>query len=111
MGRSRYPQELREPAVRMVFEHQDEPDSQWSAIRSIASKFGDSTEALRKWVRRAEFSAPEGGAAVPRACLLVMRPRVLRRGLVRCQWSRVARRKTSHGVANEEPMRHSDFGT
>jgi transposase len=55
MGRSRYPQELRERAVRMVFEHQDEHDSQWSAIRSIASKFGVSTEALRKWVRRAEI--------------------------------------------------------
>jgi len=50
----RYPQELRERAVRMVFEHQDEYPSQWSAITSIASKFGVSSEALRKWVRRAE---------------------------------------------------------
>jgi transposase len=50
----RYPQELRERAVRMVFEHQDEHPSQWSAITSIAAKFGVSREALRKWVRRAE---------------------------------------------------------
>jgi transposase len=50
----RYPQELRERAVRMVFEHQDDHPSQWSAITSIASKFGVSAEALRKWVRRAE---------------------------------------------------------
>jgi transposase len=50
----RYPQELRERAVRMVFEHQDEHLSQWSAITSIAAKFGVSREALRKWVRRAE---------------------------------------------------------
>lgn len=50
----RYPQELRERAVRMVFEHQDEHRSQWSAITSIADKFGVSAEALRKWVRRAE---------------------------------------------------------
>jgi hypothetical protein len=28
----RYPQELRECAVRLVFEHQDEPPSQWAAI-------------------------------------------------------------------------------
>jgi hypothetical protein len=28
----RYPQELRERAVRMVFEHQDEHPSQWAAI-------------------------------------------------------------------------------
>ena len=50
----RYPQELRERAVRMVFEHQDEHSSQWSAITSIAEKFGVSSETLRKWVRRAE---------------------------------------------------------
>lgn len=50
----RYPQELRERAVRMVFEHQDEHPSQWSAITSIAATFGVSREALRKWVRRAE---------------------------------------------------------
>jgi transposase len=50
----RYPQELRERAVRMVFEHQDEHDSQWAAICSIAAKFGISHETLRKWVRTAE---------------------------------------------------------
>src|SRR6266545_5835470 len=50
----RYPQELRERAVRMVFEHQDEHPSQWAAITSIAMKFGVSSETLRKWVRRAE---------------------------------------------------------
>jgi len=51
----RYPQELRERAVRMVFEHQDEHPSQWAAITSIAGKFGMTAETLRKWVRRAEI--------------------------------------------------------
>jgi transposase len=50
----RYPQELRERAVRMVFEHQHEHPSQWAAICSIAHKFGMSSETLRKWVRSAE---------------------------------------------------------
>jgi transposase len=53
----RYPQGLRERAVRMVFEHQDEHPSQWAAICSIAAKFGISHETLRHWVRRAETDA------------------------------------------------------
>jgi transposase len=52
--RSRYPQEVRDRAVRMVFEHQDEHPSQWAAITSVAGKFGVSSETLRNWVRRAE---------------------------------------------------------
>ncbi len=50
----RYPAELRERAVRMVFEHQGEHESQWAAICSVAQKVGCSSEALRKWVRSAE---------------------------------------------------------
>ena len=50
----RHPAELRERAVRMVFEHQDEYPSQWKAIQSIASKLDINTETLRIWIRRAE---------------------------------------------------------
>ncbi len=51
----RYPQELRERAVRLVFEHRGEHHWQWAAITSIAQKFGMSAETLRKWVRTAEI--------------------------------------------------------
>ncbi len=50
----RYSPEVRARAVRMVFEHQSDHDSQWAAMESIASKIGCTAETLRKWVRRAE---------------------------------------------------------
>jgi len=50
----RYSPEVRERAVRMVFEHQAEHESQWAAIASTASKIGCTPESLRKWVRQAE---------------------------------------------------------
>jgi len=51
---SKYSAEVRERAVRLVFEHQDEHESQWAAIVSIATKIGCTAETLRKWVRQAE---------------------------------------------------------
>lgn len=55
MGRpSKYPPELRERAVRMVFEHAHEHRSQWATIRSVAEKLDCTTEALRRRVRQAE---------------------------------------------------------
>lgn len=54
----RYPQELKDRAVRLVLESRDEYESEWKAIESIATKLGiGSTETLRKWVRRAEIDA------------------------------------------------------
>jgi transposase-like protein len=50
----RYSPEVRERAVRLVFDHEGEHDSQWAAIGSIASKIGCTAETLRKWVRQAE---------------------------------------------------------
>ena len=49
-----YSPEVRERAVRMVFDHRGEHASQHEAIRSIAEKIGCSAETLRHWVRQAE---------------------------------------------------------
>jgi transposase len=55
MGRkSKYPTEVRERAVRLVFEQQEAHESQWAAISSIAGKMGCTAETLRKWVRQME---------------------------------------------------------
>lgn len=51
---SRYSPEVKERAVRMVLDHQEEYNSRWAAVRSIASKIGCSAEVLRKWVQQAE---------------------------------------------------------
>ncbi len=56
---TKYSPEVRERAVRMVREHQDEHESQWTAICSIAGKIGCTPETLRLWVRQAERDGGE----------------------------------------------------
>ena len=58
-GRGPYPPEVRERAVRMVFDHESEYPSQWKAIESIAAKLAINHETLRQWVRQAETDAGE----------------------------------------------------
>jgi transposase len=58
MGRSKYPAELRERAVRMVAEVRASYGSEWAAIEAVATKLGIGTaETLRSWVRQAEVDA------------------------------------------------------
>jgi transposase-like protein len=45
---------MREPAARMLLDHQHEFPSQWAAISSISNQLGLNHETLRQWVRRAE---------------------------------------------------------
>jgi transposase len=60
MGRpSRYSPEVRERAVRMVLDIEEDYDSQWAAIRVVAGQVGCSTEGLRRWVR--QFETDQGG--------------------------------------------------
>jgi transposase-like protein len=49
-----YSPEVRDRAVRMVFEHEHDYPSQWATIQSIAQKIGCTAETLRKWVRQKE---------------------------------------------------------
>jgi len=56
-NRGRYSQELRERAVRLVAEQENQHGSQWETITSVAEKIGCSAETLRKWVRQAERDA------------------------------------------------------
>ena len=50
----RYSPEVRERAVRMVFEHAGEHPSRWAAVCSVAAKIGCSAQTLQEWVKRSE---------------------------------------------------------
>ena len=50
--RIRYSKEVRERAVRLLRESLNSHDSEWAAIKSVASKIGCTAETLRTWSRQ-----------------------------------------------------------
>ena len=54
MRKSKFSPEVRERAVRMVFEHRSEHASQWACIESIAGKIGCTAQTLLNWVQQHE---------------------------------------------------------
>jgi transposase len=53
--RFRYPPELRERAVRLVFETIEETGQSTGAVTKVARQLGIGTESVRQWVRQAEI--------------------------------------------------------
>ncbi|MCV5823367.1 IS3 family transposase [Escherichia coli] len=64
---TRFSPEVRQRAIRMVLESQDEYDSQWAAICSIAPKIGCTPETLRVWVRQHERDTGGGDGGLTTA--------------------------------------------
>lgn len=54
-----YPPEFRQRALRLLEESLPDHESEYHAIRQVASKLDVSTEALRKWRRTAEIDSGE----------------------------------------------------
>ncbi len=64
---TRFSPEVRQRAVRMVLESQDEYDSQRAAICSIAPKTGCTPETLRVWIRQHERDTGGGDGGLTTA--------------------------------------------
>lgn len=60
----KYPDELRERAVRMVFEVREQSGERHGVITRVARELGIGTESLRGWVNQAEIdSGGRGGTS------------------------------------------------
>jgi len=56
MKTKKYSLEIRDRAVRLGIENQEDYPSRWSAISSIAGKIGCTPETLRAWCKKKEVS-------------------------------------------------------
>jgi transposase len=53
----KYPQELRDRAIKMVFELRQETGEKTGTIARVADRLGIHREALRTWIRQAEIDS------------------------------------------------------
>jgi len=54
---SKYDEQTRAKAVRLVIDHVDDYDSEWAAIKAVSARLGMTAETLRRWVRQAQIGA------------------------------------------------------
>ena len=66
-NRHRYPPELRERAVRMVFETIEQTGERNGAVTRVARNLGIGVESLRQWVRQAEIDKGSEPASRPKS--------------------------------------------
>ena len=61
---NKFSPEVRDRAVRLVFDNEGQHGSRWQAIMSIAAKIGCAPQTLNDWVKKAEVNSSKR-AGVP----------------------------------------------
>jgi transposase-like protein len=54
---NKFSPEVRERAVRLVFDNEGQHASRWQAVMSIAAKIGCTPQTLNDWVKKAEVNS------------------------------------------------------
>jgi transposase len=54
---SKYDEQTRAKAVRLVIDHVQDYPSEWAAIKAVSGRLGMTSESLRRWVRQAQVDA------------------------------------------------------
>ena len=61
---SKYDEQIREKAVRLVRDHAEDYPTEWAAIKAVSGRLGMNAETLRKWLRQAEVDVGQRIAAM-----------------------------------------------
>mgnify|MGYP002821805602 CR=1 FL=1 len=60
---TKFSPEVRDRAIRMVYEVRESHTSQWAAIEAVASKIGCTAQTLSSWIRKAAAPAAPSASA------------------------------------------------
>lgn len=68
---SKYDEETRAKAVRLVVDHRDEYPSEWAAIKAVSARLGMNSETLRTWIRQAQVDQGQAEGVTTEAAKLI----------------------------------------